>query len=42
MSVTARNNVSRISISLPEPLLRQFDDMVGERGFESRSQAIAE
>jgi CopG family nickel-responsive transcriptional regulator len=37
-----RNNVSRISVSLPTPLLRQLDDMVGRRGFESRSQAIAE
>lgn len=34
--------VSRVSISLPEPLLRQLDEMVGERGFDSRSQAIAE
>ncbi len=35
-------NVSRISISLPESLLLQLDEMVRERGFESRSQAIAE
>lgn len=35
-------NVSRISISIPEALLRQLDEMVRERGFESRSQAIAE
>ncbi len=42
MSVVAKNNVSRISVSLPAPLLRQLDDMVSERGFESRSQAIAE
>ena len=35
-------NVSRISVSLPEALLRQLDEMVRERGFESRSQAIAE
>ena len=34
--------VSRISVSLPEPLLQQLDEMVGERGFASRSQAIAE
>ena len=34
--------VSRISVSLPEPLLRELDEMVGERGFASRSQAIAE
>ena len=42
MSAVPRNNVSRISVSLPESLLRQFDDMVNKRGFESRSQAIAE
>lgn len=37
-----KRNVSRISISLPEPLLKQLDEMVFDRGFESRSQAIAE
>ncbi len=36
------SGVSRISISLPEPLLRQLDQMVDERGFDSRSQAIGE
>ena len=35
-------NVSRISVSLQEALLQQLDEMVRERGFESRSQAIAE
>ncbi len=35
-------NVSRISVSLQESLLQQLDEMVRERGFESRSQAIAE
>ena len=35
-------NVSRISVSLPESLLLQLDAMVKERGFESRSHAIAE
>ena len=34
--------VSRISISLPEKLLRDLDRMVKERGFDSRSQAINE
>jgi CopG family nickel-responsive transcriptional regulator len=34
--------VSRISVSLPETLLLQLDEMVAERGFDSRSQAIAE
>lgn len=42
MSDGAKPNVSRISVSLPEPLLRELDDMVCSRGFESRSQAIAE
>lgn len=34
--------VTRISVSLPEPLSRQLDELVRQRGFESRSQAIAE
>jgi len=34
--------VSRISVSLQETLLLQLDEMVAERGFDSRSQAIAE
>ena len=42
MAVVPKPNVSRISVSLPETLLRQFDEMVNNRGFESRSQAIAE
>ena len=33
---------SRISVSLPESLLRQLDEMVDERGFESRSKAIVD
>jgi CopG family nickel-responsive transcriptional regulator len=36
-----KGGVSRISVSLPEQLLKQLDIMVGEKGFESRSQAIA-
>jgi CopG family nickel-responsive transcriptional regulator len=40
--IIAKNNVSRISVSLPATLLQQLDDMVSERGFESRSQAISE
>ena len=36
------NGVARISISLPVELLSQLDDMVLDRGYESRSQAIAE
>ncbi len=42
MSYNGYGGVSRISVSLPEPLLRQLDAMVAERGFQSRSQAIAE
>ena len=42
MSTVARQVVSRISVSLPEHLLRQLDGMVVARGFESRSQAIAD
>ncbi len=33
--------VSRISISLPEFLLEQFDALLAARGFENRSQAVA-
>ena len=36
------NGVARISISLPVELLSQLDDMVLDRGYESRSQAIAD
>ncbi len=43
VSVQGRNRpVTRISISLPENLLRDLDRMVKERGFESRSQAVNE
>lgn len=34
--------VSRISMSLPQELLRALDEMVTQRGFDSRSQAIAD
>ncbi|MGC2166969.1 MAG: nickel-responsive transcriptional regulator NikR [Gallionella sp.] len=34
--------VSRVSISLPPPLLTELDHMVESRGYESRSQAIGE
>ncbi len=37
-----RDKLVRISISLPESLLHQFDTMVQERQFDSRSQAVAE
>jgi CopG family nickel-responsive transcriptional regulator len=42
MNCIVKPGVSRISVSLPESLLRQLDSMVSVRGFESRSQAIAE
>ena len=45
MSVSSQGRsqpVSRISISLPEKLLRDLDRMVEARGFDSRSQAINE
>lgn len=38
----SNGNITRISISLPDTLSAQLDEMVRERGFESRSQAIAE
>ena len=36
-----KQNISRISVSLPENLLTEMDNMVEQRGFESRSQALA-
>ncbi len=45
MAITESINnsgVNRISISLPEGLLYQLDNMIIEKGFESRSQAIAD
>ena len=33
--------LTRVSVSLPAPLVEQLDTMVSERGFESRSQAVA-
>ena len=37
-----KETVSRFSISLPPSLLRQLDEMSGDKGYENRSQAIAE
>lgn len=34
--------VSRISVSLPAPLLEELDQMVAMRGFGSRSQAVSD
>lgn len=38
----SKEKLSRISISLPESLLDGLDQMVDDRGFESRSQAICD
>jgi CopG family nickel-responsive transcriptional regulator len=38
----SKEKVSRISISLPEALLDELDEMVSKRGFDSRSQAICD
>jgi len=40
MNTEIKKLVSRISISLPEDVLSRLDNMVNEKGFESRSQAI--
>lgn len=40
--IKGQGGVSRVSISLPEMLLNQLDDMVTARGYESRSAAISE
>jgi len=42
MASPPSNLVARISVSMPEDLLGELDDMVAARGFESRSQAISE
>ena len=34
--------VSRFSVSLPPTLLKQFDEIVGGKGYANRSQAIAD
>jgi CopG family nickel-responsive transcriptional regulator len=38
----SNQSVSRISVSLPQDLLTELDEMVDSRGFDSRSQAIAD
>lgn len=40
MSPRKKLPVNRISISLPDELQSELDEMVASRGFESRSQAI--
>jgi CopG family nickel-responsive transcriptional regulator len=37
-----RDTVSRFSVSLPPALLKQLDEMVGEKGYDNRSLAIAD
>ncbi|MGA3266194.1 MAG: nickel-responsive transcriptional regulator NikR [Verrucomicrobiota bacterium] len=37
-----KETVSRFSISLPPSLLRQLDEMSGQKGYDNRSQAIAD
>ena len=41
MTSLSKQGVSRISISLSERLLKDMDMLVDQRGFESRSQAMA-
>lgn len=38
----SKEKVCRISISMPEALLDELDELVGKRGFDSRSQAICD
>lgn len=42
MNNSVKQGVGRISVSLPENLVTELDQMVRQRGFESRSQAIAD
>jgi CopG family nickel-responsive transcriptional regulator len=37
-----KETVSRFSVSLPPSLLRQLDEMTGEKGYDNRSLAIAD
>jgi len=39
---SGEGNIQRISISLPEDVFRELDEMVTARGLENRSKAIAE
>jgi CopG family nickel-responsive transcriptional regulator len=38
----SREGVKRVSISLPDPVYRQLNLLVDQRGFQSRSQAVSE
>ncbi len=37
-----KETVTRFSVSLPPTLLRQLDEMSGEKGYDNRSQAVAD
>jgi len=41
MARSQKQLISRISISLPEALLQAMDQMIQQRGFVSRSQAVS-
>lgn len=36
------DTIQRMSVTIPESLLRSLDQMVADRGFDNRSQAVAE
>lgn len=38
----AADPIQRMSVTIPDSLLKSLDQMVAERGFENRSQAVAE
>ena len=38
--MVGESDLSRIGISLPENLLNKFDDIIGKRGYSSRSEGI--
>lgn len=40
--MSRNDRLCRMSVSLPESLLGELDEMVKQRGYDSRSQAIAE
>lgn len=42
VSESTRQPVQRISISLPDAVFRELDEMIDERGIESRSKLISE
>ena len=39
---SAPDPIQRMSVTIPESVLRSLDQMVTDRGFENRSQAVAE